>query len=193
MLLLFSLPAGPPPEGRKVDENWFVLIEKGDRDAFEKLYLATDRAVYALLLSLLKNPQEAEDAMQDTYVRIREVAHCYRPQGKPLAWIFTVAKNIARMRLRQGERAVPVDPAEWRDEVATAESDPDDRLTLQTALAVLGEDERQVVLLHAAGYKQREIATALGLPLSTVLSKHRRALAKMRRALEGDGGKEESR
>lgn len=58
---------------------------------------------------------------------------------------------------------------------------------LLDALAVLGEDERNIVLLHDAGnMKHREIAEYLGLPLSTVLSKYRRALKRLQKLLEGE-------
>ena len=64
--------------------------------------------------------------------------------------------------------------------------DSQERLLLQDALAVLGEEERRIVLLHTAGLKHREIGQALGLPLATVLSKYHRALKKMRAYMEGD-------
>ena len=67
-------------------------------------------------------------------------------------------------------------------------SDPTDRLVLEAALKALGEEERQVVLLHAAsGLKHREIARDLGLPLSTVLSRYSRALKKLQRYLTEEG------
>ena len=61
-----------------------------------------------------------------------------------------------------------------------------ERLLLQDALAILGDEERRIVLLHTAGLKHREIGQALGLPLATVLSKYHRALKKMRAYMEGD-------
>ena len=54
------------------------------------------------------------------------------------------------------------------------------------ALAILGDEERRIVLLHTAGLKHRETGEALGLPLATVLSKYHRALKKMRAYMEGD-------
>jgi RNA polymerase sigma-70 factor (ECF subfamily) len=59
---------------------------------------------------------------------------------------------------------------------------------LLDALAALGEDERKIVLLHDAGnMKHREIAQLLGIPLSTVLSKYRRALKRLQRLMDGEG------
>jgi RNA polymerase sigma factor (sigma-70 family) len=64
--------------------------------------------------------------------------------------------------------------------------DAQERLLLQDALAILGDEERRIVLLHTAGLKHRETGEALGLPLATVLSKYHRALKKMRAYMEGD-------
>ena len=62
----------------------------------------------------------------------------------------------------------------------------EDRQVLDAALTALADDERQIVLLHAVtGWKHREIAGLLELPLSTVLSKYRRALLKLKTKLEG--------
>ena len=60
----------------------------------------------------------------------------------------------------------------------------DDALALREAMTVLSEEERQIVLLHAvSGMKHRELSELLELPLSTVLSKYARALAKLKKAL----------
>ena len=52
------------------------------------------------MLTYLKHPQDAEDVTQDAFVRIWDTAASYRPQGKPMAWLLTVARNLALMRLR---------------------------------------------------------------------------------------------
>ena len=62
----------------------------------------------------------------------------------------------------------------------------EDRTVLTAALSALSEEERQIIMLHVtAGLKHREIAQLLELPLSTVLSKYRRALSKLKQKLEG--------
>ena len=70
---------------------------------------------------------------------------------------------------------------EENDEVRGRE----DRIVLETAMSALTEQERQIVMLHAlSGLKHREIGQLLGLPVSTVLSKYSRSMAKLRRQLE---------
>ncbi|MDU1324986.1 MAG: RNA polymerase sigma factor [Clostridiales bacterium] len=175
------------PEGR-LEERLLPLVGQGDSEAFEVLYRSTEKAVYALALSILKNPHDAEDIVQETYLKVRAAAHLYVPQGKPLAWLFTITKNLCRDLLRGQSRTEAAPDGAEDDLRFSYVSDPTDRLVLEAALKALGEEERQVVLLHAAsGLKHREIARNLGLPLSTVLSRYSRALKKLQRYLTEEG------
>ena len=190
MFLLMSmeeLARAQRPEGR-LEERLLPLVGQGDLEAFEVLYRSTERAVYALALSILKNPHDAEDIVQETYLKVRAAAHLYVPQGKPLAWLFTITKNLCRDLLRGQSRTEAAPDGAEDDLRFSYVSDPTDRLVLEAALKALGEEERQVVLLHAAsGLKHREIARDLGLPLSTVLSRYSRALKKLQRYLTEEG------
>ena len=190
MFLLMSmeeLARAQRPEGR-LEERLLPLVGQGDPEAFEVLYRSTEKAVYALALSSLRNPHDAEDIVQETYLKVRAAAHLYVPQGKPLAWLFTITKNLCRDLLR-GQSRTEAAPDGAEDGLRFSYvSDPTDRLVLEAALKALGEEERQVVLLHAAsGLKHREIARDLGLPLSTVLSRYSRALKKLQRYLTEEG------
>ena len=168
-------------------ERLLAGIAQGDREALAELYCRTRAAVYAMALSFLKNAQDAQDVTQDAFVQVWDHAPQYRPHGSPMAWLLTIARNLSRMRLRQGDRRSELSEEAW-DALPAAESglSPEDRQMLQGALGALGDQERQVVLLHAvAGLKHREIAAVLELPLATVLSKYHRALKKMKVLLEG--------
>ena len=190
MFLLMSmeeLARAQRPEGR-LEERLLPLVGQGDSEAFEVLYRSTEKAVYALALSILKNAHDAEDIVQETYLKVRAAAHLYVPQGKPLAWLFTITKNLCRDLLRGQSRTEAAPDGAEDDLRFSYVSDPTDRLVLEAALKALGEEERQVVLLHAAsGLKHREIARNLGLPLSTVLSRYSRALKKLQRYLTEEG------
>ena len=190
MFLLMSmeeLARAQRPEGR-LEERLLPLVGQGDPEAFEVLYRSTEKAVYALALSILRNPHDAEDIVQETYLKVRAAAHLYVPQGKPLAWLFTITKNLCRDLLRGQSRTEAAPDGAEDDLRFSYVSDPTDRLGLEAALTALGEEERQVVLLHAAsGLKHREIARDLGLPLSTVLSRYSRALKKLQRYLTEEG------
>ena len=170
-------------------EELLLRIAGGEQQALEELYRRTRGAVYALALSYLKNAHDAQDVTQDAFVRVWEGAVQYRPQGSPMAWLLTIARNLARMKLRQGARQAELSEEEWEAIPADSPSvTPEDRELLQTALAGLEDQERQVVLLHAVtGLKHREIAALLEMPLATVLSKYHRALKKLKNKLKGDG------
>ncbi|HJB29600.1 MAG TPA: RNA polymerase sigma factor [Candidatus Blautia faecavium] len=172
-----------------IQEEWISRIAEGDMQALEKLYYASYQAVYALLLSILKNQQDAEDILQDTFINIKNGAHLYKKkEGKPLAWIFTIAKNLAYMKIRR-ETALDVMSMEaLRDDGLdfSRVEDHDDRIALEGAFSVLTDEERNIILLHAnSGMKHREIASLLNIPLSTVLSKYRRGLKKLKNYMEG--------
>lgn len=173
---------------RRELEQLLLRTGQGDREAFARLYSLTRDGVYALALSLLHDAHEAQDIAQDTFVKVWESAPAYRPQGSPMAWLLTVARNLARTRLRQGGRQVGLDEEAWNAIPAAApDVSPEDRQLLQEALARLSPEERQIVLLHAAaGLKHRETAQLLELPLSTVLSKYHRGLKKLKALMKGE-------
>lgn len=163
-------------------------IAAGSREDLAELYRRTRAAVYGLALSYLKNGVEAEDVAQDTFVKVWAAAPSYRPQGKPMAWLLTIARNLALGRLRTAARIQDLSEAQWS--AFSIESDSltaDDRTVLAAALGRLSDEERHIVVLHAVcGLKHREIAQFLGLALPTVLSKYHRSLKKLKTILEGD-------
>ncbi len=177
-----------PSQPREDLRDLLARTACGDHEAFEGLYAAARGAVYAMALSVLKNAEDAADVTQETFVKVWTGAGQYRPSGSPMAWLLTIARNLARMKLRRDSRQVDLTEREWDAIPARSETVPaEDRAVLQTALAGLEDAERQIVLLHAAsGLKHREIAGLLEMPLATVLSKYHRALKKMKAKLEGD-------
>ena len=82
-------------------EEMIEAMGDGDMEAFHLFYQDTARPVYSFILSLTRNPEEAEDVMQDTYLTVWTKAGSYVPQGKPLAWVFTIARNLCYMRFRE--------------------------------------------------------------------------------------------
>ena len=190
MLILLGVQTsehGSVEEKREL-ERLLSGVAAGDREALAQLYHRTRTAVYTLALSYLKNAHDAQDVTQDTFVRVWDSAPQYRPQGSPMGWLLTVCRNLALTRLRQEKRLVELEEEEWNAIPADDSGlTPEDRAVLEKALASLGDQERQVVMLHAVtGLKHREIAQVLQLPLATVLSKYHRALKKLKVFWEGD-------
>lgn len=169
-------------------EDMIQAMGRGDREAFQVFYQETARPVYSFILSLTKNPHEAEDLMQDTYVSVFTGAGSYVPKGKPLAWVFTIARNLCYMRFRQQKMisGTAFEDLEEKEEGVYCEplEQAADRKVLLDALGRISREERQIVLLHAAaGMKHREVAEALEMPLATVLSKYNRSMKKLHHIL----------
>lgn len=177
-----------PAEERQELQQQLLRIARGEREALAELYQHTRLAVYGLALSYLKNVQDAQDLTQDVYVQVWNCAEQYCPSGSPIGWLLTVCRNLCLMHLRREKKNAALSEEEWNAiPVQECGLDADERALLQHALAVIGEEERRIVMLHAVtGMKHREIAALLEMPLATVLSKYHRALKKMRAYMEGD-------
>lgn len=172
-------------DAEKLDE-YLGKIADGDREALAAIYQATSESVYGYALSILKNPYDAQDVMQDCYLCINSAAHMYHSEGKPMAWILTIVRNLCMKNMRGRTRIVSITDEDWNPTLQEPDTLPvEDRMMLSACMKALGDDERQIVVLHAvSGLKHREIASLMGLPLATVLSKYHRAIKKLKNAWE---------
>lgn len=179
------LPYSPPV----IDEKLLFRIGQDDMEAFAELYEKTERTLYAYVLSILRSHEEALDIVHDTYLKIRAAAHLYEPHGKPMAWIFTIARNLSVSRQRTYKRRDDYQTEDLENDLSFSYvTDPEDKLVLISVLERLKEEERSIILLHAvSGMKHQEIARSMGLPISTVLSRYQRGLKKLRKYLNEGG------
>lgn len=169
-------------------EKCLRRVARGRKEAIGEIFDMTKTAVYGFVLSILKNAEDAEDVLQDTYIKIYLNADAYSPQGKPMAWIFTIARNLSLMKLRMRSRVADIPDYEW-EQLSGGDSEfgTEDQMVLTAALSKLSKEESQIVMLHAVGgAKHREIADLLDLPLATVLSKYNRAIKKLQTILKED-------
>ena len=160
-------------------------VSSGDRDAFKLLYDGTRTSLYSFALSILKNTYDAEDALHDCYMSVWHNAGQYRSQGKPLAWLMTITRNLCFQKIRERRKEADAFPDEAESRLSFDERiDVEDRMVLTACLEQLSEQERQIVTLHAvSGFKHKEIAELLGIPLGTVLSKYQRAIKRLNQYL----------
>ena len=194
-MLLFTFVLAPEPVRIQrdplidIDEDLFRRIGQNDMGALDQLYHQTERTLYAFNMSLTRDHDAAVELLQDTYLKVMSAAHLYQPMGKPLAWLFTIAKNLYYSKYRKESRVIQLEPELIaNDQRFSYVTDAEDKLVLETVLKRLTEEEREIVMLHAvSGMKHQEIADSLGLKLSTTLSKYRRALEKLRTYLEEKG------
>ena len=166
-----------------IDESLFEEIAAGDMSSLTSLYHKTDKAVFGFALSILKNRHDAEDVMQDTYIQIMKYSKNYKAEGKPMAFILTIVKNLSLDKLRRNQKT----PENLDDHLELAGEDEyeqlENRIMLDTLLNSLSDEERQIVVLHAqTGLKHKEIAEIFNMNISTVLSKYKRAIKKLQKA-----------
>ncbi|MDO5445642.1 MAG: RNA polymerase sigma factor [Eubacteriales bacterium] len=173
-------------EMEKIEHYISDIAQNNGHAAMEQLYLCTKDAVYGYALSILKSTHDAEDVLHDCYLSVFHSAPGYTASGKPMAWIFTIVRNLCLSRLRSRSRFSDLPEEDWEPYLETNQQlSPEDRIVLEHCLRDLAEDEREILLLHAlSGMKHREIAALMNRPLSTVLSRYHRALRKMRELLK---------
>lgn len=165
-------------------------LKGGDEEALNALYDDLSPKVYALALQLLGSREEAEEVLQDTFVSLYHEAWRYDPQrGSVRAFIYTMARNLARSRLR-ARKSRPRTHESWdvhdaHQSFAAPEADQVTRIAVSEALAQLEPDDRH--LLECAffqGCSHQQLIELTGLPLGTVKSRLRRSLLKLRDYLE---------
>src|SRR6186997_780482 len=165
-------------------------VGEGDSGAFELLYRRYARPVFALALRRLGDRGRAEDAVQETFASVWRSARSYRQERGPGApWLYAVARNAIVDR----RRALGEPPAEPVDEAAKDPGPPERAESSWTAwrvhraLGELPDNERQLIeLAYWGGLSQSEIAQFLDVPLGTVKTRTRSALARLADLLEGE-------
>jgi RNA polymerase sigma-70 factor (ECF subfamily) len=181
-----TMPAVAAEE--RTDGELITRAADGDRDAFELLYKRYARPVFGLALRRLGDRGRAEDAVQETFASIWRAARSYRPERGPGApWLYAVARNAITDRGRA--RSEP--PAEVPDEPSPEAGPPEQAEAgwtawrIHRALEELSPDERTVIeLAYWSGLSQSEVAEYLGIPLGTVKTRTRAALARLANVLE---------
>jgi RNA polymerase sigma-70 factor, ECF subfamily len=169
-----------------------LIRRVGERDgaAFEELYCRFGRPVLGLAIRRLRDRGRAEDATQETFAAVWRAAATYRPERGPGApWLYAVARNaiVNQTRIRS-EPAVEV-PDSASEEPGPAEHAESEWVSwrIHRVLEELPEHYRTLIqLAYWSGLSQAEIAGRLELPLGTVKTRTRAALARLAELLERD-------
>jgi len=159
-------------------------------DDFEALALRHLDAAYGLARALLRDEHDAQDAVQDAYVRALRHFAGYRG-GDARAWLLAIVRNVCLTRRRRGARDRLLTPLEEVPELPASGDDPEAALLraagvaeVRSALAQLGAEAREILVLRELEDRSyAEIAELSGLPLGTVMSRLARARAQLRRIL----------
>lgn len=161
------------------------------RAAARELYRAYGGELYGFAAKRLGDQGQAEEAVQDIFVRAWQGAELYDPaRGSVRTWLYAIARNaLVDIERRRGRRLpVAARPAE-QAEPATDGAEPIEtallRYQIQLAVSRLTFDHRQMIsMVHFQGLKLTEIATLTGLPVGTVKSRLHYATRSLRLALE---------
>ena len=175
----------------RTDDQLMTNYVRGDENALRILVERWERPVFAFMVRMLGSPEEAEDLCQDTFMKVIKAAGRYRPDGKFQSWLFRIAGNQARSRLRRRKilRWLPLTdeydnaPAQGSDALDNMASQ-EERDLVQEVMARLPERQRQALVLkqyHDMSYQ--EIAAAMNTSVSSVQMLLHRAMTAMRKDL----------
>lgn len=171
------------------DRELAAQVAKGDERAFLEVYDRYASRVHALTLHILGDPMLAEEATQDTFLKLWGRAQMYMAErGSLLVWLLTIARRTALDRLRLEARRPMLSDANDPEEVWKAIPDLNTSheesrwRSLHFAVQSLSPEHRQVIeLAYYQGLSQSEISEVLGWPLGTVKTRLRTAMDRLRR------------
>jgi RNA polymerase sigma-70 factor (ECF subfamily) len=171
-------------------EAMIARIALGDRLAFSALYAATSAKLFGICLRVLGDKAEAEDALQEVFVKLWHNAGRYQANGlSPMTWLITIARNHAIDRLRarraasgdMNELAETPDPSPGPEALVIASSE---RNRIADCLGRLEPDRADAVRrAYVEGETYVELAQRYSVPLNTIRTWLRRSLLKLQECL----------
>jgi RNA polymerase sigma-70 factor (ECF subfamily) len=172
-------------------------VAHGDLGAFEQLYDRHSSTLYALLLRILANPDDAQEVLQETFVKAWTNAKMFDAvRGSDVAWLISIARSrgIDRLRSRkirgdrEDEAGREISSSFGFVEKRTGADDAiqsEERSAVRGALAELPESQRvALALAYFEGLSQSEIAEKLGEPLGTIKTRMQLGMKKLRERLK---------
>lgn len=181
------------------------LAKGGQHDAVEQLVDLYAPRLFGLLYRMTGSRHQAEDLMQETFVKMLRGLERYHEDGRFESWLFSIAANLARDYLRKQGRASTTTLSsqdEQRDQPFTSgDEGPQEAMDMaeqkdrvQQAVGELSTREQEVISLRFFSEMSfKEIAETLGVPLGTALARAHRALAHLRTRLGSDNSVSASR
>ena len=171
---------------------WLLAaVAKGDRRAFERLYVATRAKLYGVVLRILRRGDLADEVIQETYLKIWTSAGQFNPSlATPITWMVAIARNRAIDLIRK-RTEVSIEEESDAMDVAAETSDPlaGRELTeeLKRLLACMGkldgERQRLVLLAYYSGWTREQLAAKFDKPVNTIKTWLRRSLVEIRECL----------
>ena len=170
--------------GGRVDDVAAHATEAGV-SVFRQSVEATIPALRRYARALTREPETADDLVQDTLVRALRSEHLFHG-GDVRSWLYTILTNLNRNRLRSLARRPHLSPLDDNDAPDLAGPEAGGR-DIERALAALAEDQRAALLLVVLeGLTYREVAEVQGVPIGTVMSRLARARVQIKTYLDGE-------
>lgn len=166
-------------------DRYIIKLKNGDKSAFNYIYDKTNKAVFLSIYNILKNRERTKDVVQETYLTAYNKIDMYNLGTNFIAWIVVIGKRLALNELKKYRREFNVDFSENESlygEYST--EDNFDTSALDTARKVLSPDEYEILVYCAiSGYKRREVAKIMNIPIGTVTWKYNNAVKKIKEEL----------
>jgi RNA polymerase sigma-70 factor (ECF subfamily) len=184
-----------------VEARLAILARNGDRSAFAELVQLYKDKIYYLAYRMLNNKQEAEDAVQETFLRVYTNLHKYDENQKFSTWIFRIGTNLCIDRLRRRKNTYSLDAdmtdGEGNDFYSLMPADEDTpekqiivsetRQQIRSAIDALPEKYKSVVILrYLHDLSLQEISDILEMPVTTIKTRVHRGREYLKKKLESD-------
>lgn len=179
------------------DEELIARFQQGDNYAFDLLVKRYKDPLMNFVFRFVGEKEEAEDIVQETFLRLYKNKHYYREIAKFSTWIYTIAGNLAKTELRRRRRRKLLSISSFMtsekdydipDEDSNPERETNTVVTdkiIQKAIDKLSPKFKQVIILRdIQGFSYEEIAEIVGIPLGTVKSRVNRARLKLQEDLK---------
>lgn len=161
-------------------DSYIELLKEKDNHAFEVIYNATKRGVFAMIISLVYNREVTEDLMQETYMKMLKGLHTYKKGKNFNAWVVQIAKNVAYDYLRSKKNTTMVSLDDNPIPLQSPHEDPLKAMMVEKAMNILSPEEKQIVLLHIFSEMTfKEIAELIQKPSPTIYWTYKQSISKM--------------
>lgn len=171
------------------DEELVSLAQTGDEAAFTELVHRHESRVYTLALNMLRNPGDAEDVLQETFISALHGLKSFRGDSSFSTWLYRIAYNATLMKLRKPATAVSLDAAlegpeseipreltDWTHDPESELLNQEAREMMQEAVETLSSPLRSVfVLRELDGLSTEETASVLDVSIQVVKTRLHRA------------------
>ena len=168
-------------------DDFVKKLIKGDEKAFERLVRENQNKIYAVCMNMLKNPHDAQDAAQDTFLKAYRNIRAFKSESKIETWLTRIAVNTCLDVLRSRRDTVDIDEQYDLAGADTPETElekNDRRQAVRKALQAMPPDMRSIIILRDInGYSYEEVGEMLNLNIGTVRSRLSRAREKLKKIL----------